>query len=93
VTPLGEPIELDSSGLVHQSPNGEGRRSFLEKKMPWFNRNCYRVGQDLVCMLSENFPEKADSQPKEQSLLEESFLREMGGHILFKTQIGILGGA
>jgi hypothetical protein len=26
--------------------------------MPWFNRNCYRVGQDLVCMLSEKFPEK-----------------------------------
>jgi hypothetical protein len=26
--------------------------------MPWFNRNCYRVEQDLVCMLSEKFPEK-----------------------------------
>jgi hypothetical protein len=25
--------------------------------------------------------------------LEASFLREMGGHTLFKTQIGILGGA
>jgi hypothetical protein len=51
--------------------------------MPWFNRNCYRVEQDLVCMLSEKFPEKADSQPEEQSLLEASFLREMGGHTLF----------
>jgi hypothetical protein len=61
--------------------------------MPWFNRNCYRVGQDLVCMLSEKFPEKAGSQPEEQNLLEASFLREMGGHTLFKTQIGILGGA
>jgi hypothetical protein len=70
-----------------------GRRSFLENKMPWFNRNCYRVGQDLVCMLSEKFPEKAGSQPEEQSLLEASFLREMGGHTLSKTQIGILGGA
>jgi hypothetical protein len=30
---------------------------FLENKMPWFNRNCYRVGQDLVCMLSEKFPD------------------------------------
>jgi hypothetical protein len=61
--------------------------------MPWFNRNCYRVEQDLVCMFSEKFPEKAGSQPEEQNLLEESFLREMGGHTLSKTQIGILGGA
>jgi hypothetical protein len=61
--------------------------------MPWFNRNCYRVGQDLVCLLSENFPEKAGSQPEEWSLLEASFLREMGGHTLSKTQIGILAGA
>jgi hypothetical protein len=44
-------------------------------------------------MLSETFPEKASSQPEEQSLLEASFLREMGGHTFFKTQIGILGGA
>jgi hypothetical protein len=44
-------------------------------------------------MLSEKFPEKAGSQPEEQSLLEASFLREMGGHALFKMQIGILGGA
>jgi hypothetical protein len=41
-------------------------------------------------MLSEKFPErkevtcKADSQPKEQGLLEASFLREMGGHTLFQ---------
>jgi hypothetical protein len=61
--------------------------------MPWFNRNCYRVGQDLVCKLSEKFPEKAGSQLEEQSLLEASFLREMGGHTLVKTQVGILGGA
>jgi hypothetical protein len=27
---------------------------------------------------SEKFPEKAGSQPEEQSLLESSFLREMG---------------
>jgi hypothetical protein len=46
--------------------------------MSWFNRNCYRVRQDLVCMLSEKFPEKAGSQPEEQSLLEASFLRKMG---------------
>jgi hypothetical protein len=65
----------------------------LEKKMPWFNRNCYRVEQGLVCMLSEKFPEKAGSQPEEQSLLEASFLRKMGGHTLFKIQIRILGGA
>jgi hypothetical protein len=43
-------------------------------------------------MLSENFPEKAGSQPEEQSLLEASFLRKMGGHTLSKTQKGILGG-
>jgi hypothetical protein len=61
--------------------------------MPWFNRNCYRVGQDLVCMLSEKFPEEAGSQPEEQSLLEASFLREMGGHTLSKNQIRTLGGA
>jgi hypothetical protein len=70
------------------SPNGEGRRSFLENKMPWFNRNCYRLGKDLVCMLSEKFPENSGSQPEEQSLLEASFLIEMGGHTLSKTQIG-----
>jgi hypothetical protein len=23
-----------------------------------FNRNCYGVGQDLVCMLSEKFPQE-----------------------------------
>jgi hypothetical protein len=44
-------------GLVNQSPNGEGRRSF-RRKIPWFNRNCYRVGQDLVCMFFEKFREK-----------------------------------
>jgi hypothetical protein len=44
-------------------------------------------------MLSEKFSEKAGSQPEDQSLLEVSFLREMGGHTLFKTQIGILEGA
>jgi hypothetical protein len=44
-------------------------------------------------MLSEKFPEKAGSQPEEKSLLEASFLREMGGHTLSETQIGILGGA
>jgi hypothetical protein len=44
-------------------------------------------------MLSEKFPEKAGSQPEEQSPLEASFLREMGGHTLSMTQIGILGGA
>jgi hypothetical protein len=38
----------------------------------------------------EKFPEKAGSQPEEQSLLEASFLREMGSHILFKKQIGIV---
>jgi hypothetical protein len=42
-------------------------------------------------MLSEKFPEKAGSQPEEQRLWEASFLREMGGPTLFKTQIGILG--
>jgi hypothetical protein len=51
------------------------------------------MGQDLVFMLSEKFPEKAGSQPEKQSLLEASFLREMGSHTLSKTQIGILGGA
>jgi hypothetical protein len=53
------------------------------------------MGQDLVCMLSEKFPEKVKvgSQPEEQGLLEASFLREMGGQTLFKTQIGILGEA
>jgi hypothetical protein len=30
----------------------------LGVKIPWFNRNRYRVGQDLVCMLFEKFPEK-----------------------------------
>jgi hypothetical protein len=50
----------------------------LENKMLWFNRNCYRVGQDLVCMLSEKFPEKAGSQPEEQSLLEASFSKRKG---------------
>jgi hypothetical protein len=64
----------------------------MEKKIPWFNRNCYRMGQDLLYMLSEKFPEKVKvrqvvSQPEEQSLLEVSFLREMSGHTLFKTQI------
>jgi hypothetical protein len=46
-------------------------------------------------MLSEKFSEKVkvSSQPEEQSLLEASFLRETGGHTLFKTQMGILGGA
>jgi hypothetical protein len=44
-------------------------------------------------MLSEKFPEKAGSQPEEQSLLKASFLREMGDHILSEIQIGILGGA
>jgi hypothetical protein len=52
------------------------------------------MGQDLVCMLSEKFPEKVKvRQVVNKSLLETSFLREMGGHTLFKTQIGILGGA
>jgi hypothetical protein len=36
----------------------EGRRSFEENKIPWINRNCYRVGQDLVCMFFEKFVEK-----------------------------------
>jgi hypothetical protein len=35
-------------------------------------------------MFSEKFPEKVDSQSEEQSLLEASFLREMGGHTLFQ---------
>jgi hypothetical protein len=61
--------------------------------MPWFYKNYYRVGQDLVCMLSEKFPEKAGSQPEEQSLLEASFSKRKGCHTLSKTQIGILGGA
>jgi hypothetical protein len=61
--------------------------------MPWFNRNFYRVEKDLVCRLSEKLPEKAGSQPEKQSPLEASFLREMGDHTLFKTHIGILGGA
>jgi hypothetical protein len=46
-------------------------------------------------MFFEKFLEKVkigSSQPEEQSLLEAGFLREMGGHTLFKTQIGILGG-
>jgi hypothetical protein len=30
----------------------------LGEKIPWFNRNCYRVEQDLVCMFFEKFPEK-----------------------------------
>jgi hypothetical protein len=51
----------------------------------------------MVCLLSEKSLEevkinKVDSQPEEQSLLEASFLREIGGHALFKAQIGILGG-
>jgi hypothetical protein len=46
--------------------------------MPWFNRNCYRVGQDLLCILSEKFPEKAGSHPEEQSLLEASFSKRKG---------------
>jgi hypothetical protein len=66
----------------------------VEKKILWFNRSCYRMRQDLVYMLSEKFPEKIKvrqvvSQPEQQSLLEARFLREMGGHTLFKTQIGI----
>jgi hypothetical protein len=48
------------------------------EQLPWFNRNCYRVGQDLVCMLSEKFPEKAGSKPEEQSLLEASFSKRKG---------------
>jgi hypothetical protein len=48
-------------------------------------------------MLSEKFPEKVKirvgSRPEQQSLLEASFLKEMGGYTLFKTQIGIRGGA
>jgi hypothetical protein len=44
-------------------------------------------------MLSEKLPEKAGSQLEEQSLLEASFLGEMGGHALFNTQKGTLGGA
>jgi hypothetical protein len=40
------------------------------------------LGQDLVCTLSEKFLEevkiRVDSQLEEQSLLEASFLREMG---------------
>jgi hypothetical protein len=40
-------------------------------------------------MLSEKFPEEVGSQPEDESLLEASFLREMGGHTLFKNQIGI----
>jgi hypothetical protein len=34
-----------------------GSKILQENKIPC-NRNCYRVGQDLVCMLSEKFPEK-----------------------------------
>jgi hypothetical protein len=30
----------------------------LREQDPWFNRNCYRVGKDLVCMFLEKFPEK-----------------------------------
>jgi hypothetical protein len=33
-----------------------GLKILLENKIPWFNRNCYGVGQDLACMLSEKFP-------------------------------------
>jgi hypothetical protein len=95
--PLGDPVELDSSGRCEYDqmragpPRFQWRGSNIleENKIPWFNRSCYRVGQDLVCMLSEKFPEKVkvrqiDSQPKEQYLLEASFLREMGGHTLFQ---------
>jgi hypothetical protein len=57
----------------------------LGEQDPWFNRNCYGVGQDLVCMLSEKFPEKVKiSQPEEQCLLEASFLRQTGSLTLFQ---------
>jgi hypothetical protein len=36
----------------------QGGSKILENKIPWFNRSCYGVGQDLVCMLSEKFLEE-----------------------------------
>jgi hypothetical protein len=44
-------------------------------------------------MLSEKFPEKVKVRQvvsQRSRVLEASFLREMGGLTLFKTQIGIL---
>jgi hypothetical protein len=35
-----------------------GQKILQENKISWLNRSCPRVGQDLVCMLSEKFPEK-----------------------------------
>jgi hypothetical protein len=46
----------------------------------------------FACSLRSSL-RRQGSQPEKQSLLEASFLREMGGHALSKTQIGILGGA
>jgi hypothetical protein len=73
-------------------------KSQWRKRSPGLIEIVIGMGQDLVYMLSEKFPEKVKvsqvvSQPEEQSLLEASFLREMGGHTLSKTQIGILGRA
>jgi hypothetical protein len=66
VLPLGDPVELDSGGCCEDDqmragpPKSQwrGPKILSENKIPWFNRNCYRVGQNLVCMLSEKFPEK-----------------------------------
>jgi hypothetical protein len=66
VLPLGDTIELDSSGHCEDDQMRSGPPRFQwrgskileENKIPWFNRNCYRVGQDLVHMLSEKFPEE-----------------------------------
>jgi hypothetical protein len=39
-----------------------GLKILEENKIPWFDRSCYGalcgVGQDLVCLLPEKFPEE-----------------------------------
>jgi hypothetical protein len=66
---LGDPIKLDSSGHCEDDQmragplrsQQRGLKILYENKIPWFNTNCYKalreLGQDLVYMLSEKFPE------------------------------------
>jgi hypothetical protein len=62
----GDPIELDRGGHCEDDqmrsgpPRSQWRGSKIleENKSPWLNKNCYRVGQDLVCMLSVKFLEE-----------------------------------
>jgi hypothetical protein len=53
-------VRLTRWGLVHWGPNGEGQRSLRRTRSSGSNRNCYGVGQDLVCLLSEKFPEEVN---------------------------------